>query len=703
MKILSVMIRYEHDVVACRWRARQIAGLIGFHEQDQTRIATAVSEIARNAFSYGGGGKAEYYVEETTPNQTFLIRITDSGAGITDLPLVLEGKYRSRAGMGLGIVGARRLMDRFEIESTPERGTTVVLGKIIPEKIQPITPMVIGQIAEELSFQKPQSLIEEFQQQNQELLHALDELGSLNRELQETNRGVVALYAELDEKAEQARRSGELKSRYLANMSHEFRTPINSIMAIMRLLMARTDGDLTAEQERQLTFVQESAQALSELINDLLDIAKVEAGKVSANLSEFEALTLFGTLRGIFRPLCTNPSVKLVFEDPVGLPLLYTDEGKVAQILRNLISNALKFTEQGEVRVRASVAPGGQQMIFSVSDTGMGIAPRDQERIFEEFTQLEHPIQKKVKGTGLGLHLSRKLAELLGGTITVESEVDGGSTFSVSIPLAYSEPMPAFDTPKIIRSLDSTKHPVLVIEDDYETLLLYDKYLKGTAFQFIPAQSILQARKILKEIRPFAIVLDILLPDGESWDLLTEVKTNESLSKTPVLVATIVPDRLKGMTLGAYDYCVKPVDRKWLLDRLKEMTTRQMVKKILIVDDEEVARYVIKSHLSGKDYTILEASNGIEGLQRARTDRPDVILLDLQMPGLCGLEVLHELKKDPQTRDIVVIIVTSKIFDREERLRLTAQAHAILSKETLTNESVVRQVREALTKRLEEK
>ena len=259
----------------------------------------------------------------------------------------------------------------------------------------------------------------------------------LNQELEDINRGMVTLYTELDEKAKELRHADEMKTRFLSNMSHELRTPLNSIFALSSLLLDRADGELTSEQEKQVDFIRKEAASLSELVNDLLDSAKIQAGKAELHPLEFEAANLFSALRGMLRALLVNESVKLVFEEPEGVPLLYTDEAKVSQILRNFISNALKFTERGEVRVSTRYDEDGGTVTFSVNDTGVGIGPQDQERIFEEFTQLENPAQSQFKGTGLGLPLCRKLAELLGGRIDLESELGVGSKFSLTLPLRY--------------------------------------------------------------------------------------------------------------------------------------------------------------------------------------------------------------------------------------------------------------------------
>lgn len=318
-----------------------------------------------------------------------------------------------------------------------------MLTKYLPKQAI-ITLDALNQIAQELAQKTPENLYQEVQQQNQELLRTMEELcqksselAKLNRELEDTNRGVVALYAELDDRAESWQKASEMKTRFLSNMSHEFRTPVNAIICLSQLLLERLDGDLSSEQEKQVSFIRSSALGLSELVNDLLDIAKVEAGKVTIRPNHFEISDLFNALKGLLRPIVAPLEVNLIFKEPLDLPTLHTDEGKVSQILRNLVSNALKFTPHGEVKVSAELGED-RTIIFAVADTGIGIAPTDIELIFEEFVQIENPLQSQFKGTGLGLPLCR-LAQLLGGRISVTSALELGSTFTVTLPCIYAE------------------------------------------------------------------------------------------------------------------------------------------------------------------------------------------------------------------------------------------------------------------------
>ncbi|HEY7183845.1 MAG TPA: ATP-binding protein [Blastocatellia bacterium] len=580
--ILTITIKYEQDVVAARRRARQIAGLLGFEAQDQSRIATAVSEIARNAFNYAEGGKVEFRVEGEPMHQSLLIEVKDKGPGIADLESVLQGQYRSSTGMGLGIMGARRLMDVCEVRSSRGSGTTVVMAKALPKRAPTVTAERLRAITDQLAGESPQSPLEEIQQQNAELLRLLDELRRrqddlerLNRELADTNLGVIALYAELDEKASALRRADEMKSRFLSNMSHEFRTPLNSIMALSQLLLGRTDGDLTGEQEKQVGFIRQGAGTLLEMVGDLLDLAKIEAGKVEVRPSEFTVENLFGALRGVFRPMLTNKPVDLIFEEPGEVPALRTDEGKLTQILRNFISNALKFTERGEVRVRAELAAG--DVTFYVADTGIGIHAVDQDRVFEEFTQVENPLQRHAKGTGLGLPLCRRLARLLGGDVDVESEFGAGSTFSVTIPACYSA---------------GEKEPVAPVE-------------------------------------------------GE------------------------------------------------------RLETTHSEPRLLLIDDDEAARYLVKKMLGRSPWLVDEAAGGEEGIRMAREGRPNLILLDIKMPGLSGFETLSLLKSDPLTSGTPVVIITSQTLTSGEREDLMAGAHSILSKEGLSHEELLGAINQA--------
>ena len=698
--ILSLVIHCEHDTVAARQRARQIARLLGFDPQDQTRISTAVSEIARNAFNYAGKGRVEYLIEGQQAPQLFIIKVSDSGPGIRDVRRILDGRYESRTGMGLGIVGARRLMDQFQIESTPGAGTTVWLKKLLPRRASLVREPDLAQIADALACEAPQDAFQELQHQNQELLRALDEirirqadLVRLNRELEDTNRGVVALYAELDEKADYLRRADELKSKFLSNMSHEFRSPLNSILALTSLLLDHSDGDLSGEQAQQVEYVRKAAQDLLELVNDLLDLAKVEAGKVEVKPLDFTVANLFGALRGMLRPMLLTHTVELIFEEVDPLLGLVSDEGKVSQILRNFISNALKFTEKGEVRVSAERA-GDAEVIFSVCDTGIGIAPENHERIFQDFAQVDGPIQRRVKGTGLGLPLSRKLARLLGGDVSVRSQLGAGSTFLLRIPTHYCEraaELPA----KAEWTRDLERLPVLIVEDSLEMQMTYDSFLSGSRFQALHASTPREAEQILDQVRPAAMVLDLVLRSEDVWSFMASLRDNPRTRELPIIVASLMEDQPKAYHLGASDYIVKPIGRVDLLSRLTALTCRPALSRVLIIDDDERDRYILKRHLRDS-FQVTDVSRGMEGFQKAVQEQPHAIVLDLNMPGMTGFDVLDRLKADVSTKDIPVLIWTSRILTGSEQSHLQEKVSAVVGKQNLEQGAIARELRKII-------
>ena len=686
--LLTVAIQYEQDVVVARQRARQIAGLLGFESQDQTRIATAVSEIARNAYRYAGGGKVEFALEGESLPQVMHVRVADKGPGIRDVALVLSGKYRSTTGMGIGLIGAHRLMDRVEVKTAPGQGTDISLRKILPGRAPLVTAAGVSGIVQELTSRAPVGANEELQQQNQELLRALsdlrerqDELQRLNRELEDTNRGVVALYAELDEKADHLRRADDMKSKFLSNMSHEFRTPLNSIRALSRLLIDRTDGELNEEQSKQIGFIAKAADDLTELVNDLLDLAKIEAGKTEVRPVEFSVANLFSALRGMLRPLLISEDVRLVFEDVPGSLAMYNDEGKVSQILRNFISNAIKFTEKGEVRVTAAASEDGRVVSLSVADTGVGIRKEDQGLIFEEFTQVPNKLQGRVKGTGLGLPLCRRLARLMNGEVSVHSEPGVGSTFTTTLPAHFDErgASPIANPVEEVR-IDPLLVPVLIVEDEPETRFIYEKLLKGSRYQPISARNLREARDIVVQLRPRAVLLDILLRGEDSWRWLADLRRNPATESLPVLVATNVEDERKALALGADAYCAKPLSRASLLEKLDAIVARN----VLVIDDDPASRYLYQKLLADPRTHVVEAVDGYSGLVAARTAQPVMIFLDLNLPDTTGEDVLAAIRRDSTLKQVPVAVVTSRVLSAEERERLGERAQAVLEKSELS-------------------
>jgi signal transduction histidine kinase/CheY-like chemotaxis protein len=697
--ILSLPLRHERHVVLARQRARDIASLLGFEHQEQIRLATATSELARNAFRYASEGLVEFRVTAGTP-QVFIISVSDRGPGIRNLQEILDGRYVSRTGLGKGIIGTRRLLDHFDIQSSPA-GTIVETGKTLPSGAPPVNTSSAQRIHTELLRINAADQFDEVERQNQELLQTLaalrekqEELAELNQELEDTNRGVVALYAELNQNADDLRRVSNLKTSFLSNLSHEFRTPLNSIASLCRLLLARTDGSLSSEQEKQVQYIQKSAGELSELVNDLLDLAKVEAGKIDVRPRHFEVHDLFGGLRGMLKPLLVGNSLDLIFDAPANLPPLYTDEGKVSQILRNLISNALKFTPRGSVRLGARLDDAGF-VTFIVADTGIGIAPEDQGKIFEEFVQIESELQSKVKGTGLGLPLSRRLVELLGGTISVESALGKGSTFYVRLPIRYGpvaaqavEPV----APPEVRK-EATGPAILFIEDNPETSYVHRTALSKSNYRLIFAGNLPEARAIIRSQMPELIALDRFIDGQDCLFLIEELRSNRFTG--PIVVISVVDDAQAALAAGASRFLSKPVGPFRLESTLQELLQGRASKRVMVVDDDEVTRYLLAESLTKMGFHVVEAQNGREAIQRMGDHILSGVLLDLMMPGLNGFEVLREIRRNSSTAQIPVIVHSSKDLSAQELDDLSRLGAVICPKREVSSEEGLIRLREA--------
>ncbi len=537
-----VDVRGEDDVVRAHQTTRTIAAQLGFSTFEQTRIATAVSEIARNALTYAAGGTVTFGLDAAAG--VLAITVADRGPGIPDVAAILSSDRAQVAGLGAGIPGARRLMDTFVIDSSPG-GTRVEMTRRLPRRtgkpdagrITTMQLQLAGQLADEPS--------QEIRRLSRDIAERDRRLVELAEELTETNRGVMALHAELEDRAEYQRRAVELRTRLLAEMGHELRTPLHSLSTISQFLLDRLDGELTAEQDRQVRIIHEVAESLTAYVNDLLDLARTDAGRAVVHLTRFPVDAVLRPLRRILQPL-VPPGVALrVAVDPE-LPPITGDEQKLSQILRNLVANALKFTERGAVEIRARRA--GDRVVFEVADSGIGIAPEHHELIFHEFAQVDGHVQPRMRGSGLGLPLSRRLAELLGGTLTVASELGVGSTFRLELPVeagVAAAPAPEPTAPVIAPAAPRPGQPrVLIVDDDRASRYVLRRWLDGR-YRVDEADSgqdgLRQARA-----RPDAIFLDVVMPDLTGFEVLERLKADPVTRDIPVVVYT-------ALSLGVHD------------------------------------------------------------------------------------------------------------------------------------------------------
>lgn len=572
MQILRQGVESESDVFLLRQRGREIAAAVGFDTQDQVRVATALSEVGREVLA-AGGGWASMQVEHEVVRPELAVELVAAGT--------LAFPDRSSF---TGLSAAQRLMDGFEYDGR----SRVLLRKRLPgygtasapsltrlrERIAAIAPV---SPLDELRAQNANlaTALEQVQRKQEELLQLNEELQDTNRgvmamyaqlweELDETNRGVVALYAELDEKGVALQHANEAKTRFLANVSHELRTPVNSVLGLAGLLRSDSDA-LTDEQRRQVAYIEASARDLLRLVNELLDLAKAESGRLEPTVAPIDLARLLADLHGTLRPLATNADVALVIEEPPAVEGFASDPELLVHVLRNLVTNGLKFTERGEVRLTTEVDRNVGCVHLAVRDTGIGIPVEEQEKVFEEFYQVASPLQTRMRGTGLGLPFARRLVELLGGQLRLQSTPGVGSVFTVSLPL---RPVPP-------------PHPTKPHEPG--------------------------------DVSPRGIV----------------------------------------------------------------------ARQVLVVDDDEAYRHVLSTMLQGIAGHVLEARNGAEALDILARNVPNLVLLDLRMPGIDGAQVLARIAEEPAWRDLPVVVTTSARLDSTV-LERTALACAVVPKASLT-------------------
>jgi len=496
------------------------------------------------------------------------------------------------------------------------------------------------------------------------------------------------LVERLSESNTELERASRLKSEFLANMSHELRTPLNAIIGFSELLLDEpAEGYDRPARTAYLETIHESGQHLLALINDILDLSKVEAGKMELRLERCVVSDLLAQVINTVEPLAARAHVTVVI-DADGTVELSADEGKLKQILYNLLSNAIKFTPAGG-RVTVATRRLADSVELTVTDTGIGIAGEDQERIFQEFQQLDAGPDRQRGGTGLGLALTRRFAELHGGRVWVESTPGQGSRFHVSLPLrSVAEASDALsevgDVPLAEPPRRGDRPLVLVVEDDVRAANLLTLYLGRGGYRTDVVADGAQALDAAKALQPVAITLDILLPSLDGWEVLRELKRDEKTRDIPVVVVSVVGNEELGYALGAVDYFVKPVDRQALLARLGRYTfttkVRQREVRVLVVDDDPSAVTLLDGILRPAGFTVLGATGGAEGIATAQADHPDLILLDLMMPDVSGFEVIRALKSDDHTRNIPILVVTAKDLSDEDKVALNGHVAAVLRK-----------------------
>jgi signal transduction histidine kinase/DNA-binding response OmpR family regulator/HAMP domain-containing protein len=487
------------------------------------------------------------------------------------------------------------------------------------------------------------------------------------------------LFREIEEKGRELAEASEHKSQFLANMSHELRTPLNAIIGLTDMLVNNAPRFGTERALEPLRRVHRAGTHLLGLINQILDLSKIEAGKLELNPESVSILPFLDDVIGTARPLAEQNKNTLSVECPRDLPPIEADTMRLRQIILNLLSNACKFTKTGDIKLKVKTAARDERQFIeiAVSDTGIGMTPEQVSRLFEEFTQADASTAHQYGGTGLGLAITRRLSRVMGGDVTVASELGRGSTFTVSLPLAAAAIVDC-QTDESVRSGDC----VLVIDDDLTARELIADYLRQAGFAVMTAAGGLEGLKRAKERRPIAITLDVIMPDIDGWTVLAALRGDPQLADTPVIMATIADEQRHGMALGAVGYLTKPIDRDKLVDLVRRHRAPSGPTRVLVVEDDATQRDLVRMWLQPPQWAMSEAENGRVALDRLKEAAPDVIILDLMMPEMDGFQLVAALQEHPQWRRIPVVVVTGLDLSAEDRARLNSGVQSVLLKQS---------------------
>ena len=508
-------------------------------------------------------------------------------------------------------------------------------------------------------------------------------------------------FREQQETAERLKEVDKLKTQFLANMSHELRTPLNSIIGFSRVILKGIDGPLTELQKTDLTSIHNSGQHLLGLINNILDLSKIEAGKMELNFEDVEVEPIIKGVMATALALVKDKPVELRQDLEEDLPIVWADPTRIRQIILNLVSNACKFTEEGMVTLQAK--SDDKNLMISVIDTGIGIPEDQRDGIFEEFTQVDASTTRKVGGTGLGLPISRHFVELHKGQIWVEAALERGAIFKFTLPLnpddAGVDPLDTLIVEEPF-SLEGQNKTIVAIDDDPDVVNMYERYLEAQGYTVVGITNGENIIKQIKALNPAAILLDILMPPNkDGWSIIQELKKDVDTENIPVIICSMLSEQKRGFSLGAADYLTKPITEDDLLKALLHLENREKEQvKVAVIDDEADDILLIRRILEAQpNYIILEANNGKEGVELVIKENPDLIILDLTMPEMDGFSVVETLKDNDLTRGIPIIIVSAKDLTSKENKFLTGQVEALLRKDLFTEDELMEDVRQALT------
>jgi signal transduction histidine kinase/CheY-like chemotaxis protein len=520
------------------------------------------------------------------------------------------------------------------------------------------------------------------------------------RELEQINLELHRLIGEANRAQDAAEQANRAKSSFLANMSHELRTPMNAIIGYCEMLLEVAEEAGHTAYLPDLEKILAAGKHLLAVISSILDLSKIEAGKMELYVEEFEVVTVINEIKNTVEPLLDKNANQLKVECADGLPRMRADLTKLRQVLFNLLSNASKFTDHGTITltVSAEEVGGTDRMTFRVKDTGIGMSQEQIGKVFEAFTQADNSTTRKYGGTGLGLTITRKFCQMMGGDIEVESVQGGGSTFTVHLPAEKMAPPKTPTIPlteeRLGTAINSAKGmpTVLVIDDDWTARDLMQRFLDQQGLHMVGAASGEEGLRLARELRPAVITLDVLMPGMDGWAVLTALKADPELAPIPVIMVTFVDDENMGLALGATDFLTKPINRKHLAQLLKKYRCAHPPCPVLVVDDDADLRKLTRRMLEQEGWVVEEAENGRVALDRVAENRPELIVLDLMMPEMNGFTFLESLRQHVAWRSIPIVVVTAKDLTAEDLQSLDGYVQYIVKKGPTPREDLLREL-----------